>query len=253
MPIDIENLKLITSSSGKSVKRTVIAARKYHAFIFRTAGVATYQFSDKQFTTLKGQVIFIPKDIPYNFILNEEDTRYTSVSFEADIHPLEPKLYSFENFSEADFICNHFPEFIKLGNRFEKYKCYSVFYNFLSFINLSENTSYGDKRKLEIILPAINYLKKHIFDCSLKIGKLHTLCRVSDAYFRRIFIKEFGMSPNQYVIEKRLSYAQSLIDNGDFTTISEVSRSAGYSDPLYFSRLFKKKYGISPLNMSKIE
>ena len=61
------------------------------------------------------------------------------------------------------------------------------------------------------------------------------------------------MRPNQYITEKRLSYAQSLIDDGDFATISEISQSVGYSDPLYFSRLFKKKYGISPLNMSKIQ
>lgn len=253
MPIDIENLKLIVSSSGNSKTRTGVSSRKYNSFIFRTSGSAIFTFQDKTLTTNKGDVIFVPKDVPYSFLVTQPETKYVNVSFEANIANPEPKVYPFKNFSESDFICNKFPELIKLGNRYEKYQCYSVFYNFLAYINLSENISYPDKRKFEIILPALNYLKKHIFDSSLKIEKLHTLCGVSDAYFRRIFIKEFGMRPNQYITEKRLSYAQSLIDNGDFTTISEIAQSVGYSDPLYFSRLFKKKYGISPLNMSKIE
>jgi len=66
-----------------------------------------------------------------------------------------------------------------------------------------------------------------------------------------LFLKEFGVNPSQYITEKRLSQAKSLIDNGDFDSISEIALSVGYSDPLYFSRQFKKKYGISPLNMSK--
>lgn len=254
MSLDIENLKLIASFSGTSKKRVGVIARKYHSFIFRTAGSATYEFEDKCLTTNKGDVIFIPKDTPYQFIINQpEETQYTSVWFETHIDKPTSQVYSFENFSEADFICNNFPELIKLGTNFEKYQCYSVFYNFLSYINLSENTNHRDRRKFEIIFPALNYLKKHIFDCSLKTGKLHTLCGVSDAYFRRIFVKEFGISPNQYITEKRLSQAQSLIDNGDFATISDLAHSIGYSDPLYFSRIFKKRYGISPLNMSKIE
>ena len=121
----------------------------------------------------------------------------------------------------------------------------------MSFINLTETISLKDKQKFQAILPAINHLKKHIFDTELKTGRLHSLCGISDAYFRRIFLKEFGVNPSQYITEKRLSQAKSLIDNGDFDSISEIALSVGYSDPLYFSRQFKKKYGISPLNMSK--
>ena len=251
MPLNIDNLKLIVASSGISKNRTGITSRKYNSFIFRTSGSATYNFENKKLIINKGNALFIPKGIPYSFEINHPDTKYVSISFEADIENPEPKVYSFENFSESDFICNNFPELIKLGNRFEKYQCYAVFYNFLSFINLAETTDSKDKQKFEVILPAINHLKKHIFDTRLKTGRLHALCGISDAYFRRIFLKEFGISPSQYITEKRLSQAKSLIDNGDFDSISEIALSVGYSDPLYFSRQFKKRYGISPLNMSK--
>lgn len=251
MSLNIDNLKLIVSSSGISKNRSGSTSRKYNSFIFRTSGSAAFYFQDKTLITNKGDAIFVPKDIPYSFEINHPDTRYVNISFDADIENPEPKVYSFEHFSEADFICNNFPELIKLGNRFEKYQCYSVFYNFLSFINLTETISLKDKQKFQAILPAINHLKKHIFDTELKTGRLHSLCGISDAYFRRIFLKEFGVNPSQYITEKRLSQAKSLIDNGDFDSISEIALSVGYSDPLYFSRQFKKRYGISPLNMSK--
>ena len=59
------------------------------------------------------------------------------------------------------------------------------------------------------------------------------------------------MSPQKYIQNMRLSQAKPIIDNGDFDTISELAFSTGYNDPLYFSRAFKKKYGVSPLNYAK--
>ena len=174
-----------------------------------------------------------------------------SINFHADLSEAKPTVYSLKDFPEADYMCSHFSDLWKLGNQADKYKCLSMFYNLLSYISNIENLNYSDKRKFEIINPAVTYLKAHIFDCSLKIEKLHQLCGISDTYFRKIFTLKFGVNPQKYVITKRISQAKSLIDNCDFDTINEVALSVGYNDPLYFSKTFKKKYGISPSSVNK--
>lgn len=66
-------------------------------------------------------------------------------------------------------------------------------------------------------------------------------------YFRFIdtFTKYVGMSPRQYIINIRMTTAKELLTNSLFQ-ISEVAQLTGYDNPLYFSRLFKKTWGVSP-------
>ena len=54
------------------------------------------------------------------------------------------------------------------------------------------------------------------------------------------------MNPQEYVLSNRLSYAMHVIESGDFDNVYEVAKSVGFSDPLYFSKVFKKFYGFSP-------
>lgn len=66
-------------------------------------------------------------------------------------------------------------------------------------------------------------------------------------YYRFIdtFTHYVGISPRQYIINIRMTIAKDLLMNSMFQ-ISEVARLIGYENPLYFSRLFKKTWGVSP-------
>ncbi len=67
-------------------------------------------------------------------------------------------------------------------------------------------------------------------------------------YLRKLFQKEMGVTPHRYLCDRRLQAAAQLLANGMDAGISiaDVARMCGYREPLYFSRMFKKKYGISP-------
>lgn len=67
-------------------------------------------------------------------------------------------------------------------------------------------------------------------------------------YYRFIdtFTHYTGVSPRQYIINIRMTIAKDLLLNSLFQ-ISEVAKLTGYDNPFYFSRLFKKTCGISPL------
>ena len=66
-------------------------------------------------------------------------------------------------------------------------------------------------------------------------------------YLRKLFQKELGVTPLQYLNDKRLQTAASMLraEYGD-GNVTEVARQCGFREPLYFSRMFKKKYGVSP-------
>ena len=71
------------------------------------------------------------------------------------------------------------------------------------------------------------------------------MCNISEVYFRRIFKKEFGISPQKYIVSLRIQNAKALIDAGYFS-LQEVAYLSGYSDYKYFSVEFKRVMGASP-------
>ncbi len=69
-------------------------------------------------------------------------------------------------------------------------------------------------------------------------------------YFSRIFTKYTGVSPQKYLVDYRLERAKHLLSSGSYT-VSEVASSVGYDDIFAFSKIFKKKYGVSPSKVKK--
>lgn len=65
-------------------------------------------------------------------------------------------------------------------------------------------------------------------------------------YLCRLFRQELHTTPHKYLTDLRLQAAADVLRAGSGSSITEIARMCGYHDPLYFSRMFKKKYGVSP-------
>ena len=65
-------------------------------------------------------------------------------------------------------------------------------------------------------------------------------------YITKIFKKETGMSFKNYIIEKRLDLARKLLQKTD-DSIRDISLKVGYDNYSYFTRLFKKSFGVTPV------
>ncbi len=92
-------------------------------------------------------------------------------------------------------------------------------------------------------------IKKYIDDnFNLPGLSLKTIGRelsYSEKYISSVFKKELKTGVSDYISTIRIQYACTLMDGG-MTGISDISLLCGYTDPLYFSKVFKKKMGISP-------
>lgn len=72
-------------------------------------------------------------------------------------------------------------------------------------------------------------------------------------YLRKLFKKEMGITPLEYMTSLRMKKAESLLSTmwTREYSVAEVARMCGFEDALYFSRVFKKTYGCSPSNFAK--
>ena len=71
------------------------------------------------------------------------------------------------------------------------------------------------------------------------------MLNVNSSYLSNLFRKQTGMTLTEYVTEKRLAHAASLLVFTDIP-IKQVARMAGIPDVQYFSRLFRRKMDMTP-------
>ncbi len=246
MLIDIENLKLLDIINGVSIQKRTFKNRFSNAFVFKISGESIYEFENRSLLLKQDEMLFIPKGSSYCVNRISEKSEYVLINFNTDAFSDMAEVYSLGKYSGRSYIYEHLEKLWLFGDKSEKYKCYSVFYDVLAFISAKEKTQYSYAKKFKKIECAIDHLHSNIFNCDLKVEDLHVLCGISDTYFRRIFKENFGVTPQEYIFNKRMSRARKIIISGDYNSIGEVALSVGYSDALYFSKIFSKKYGICP-------
>lgn len=66
------------------------------------------------------------------------------------------------------------------------------------------------------------------------------------SYINRIFKKEYGVSPLQYLTRLKISRAKEILQKSPDINIKSVAQSVGYDDARYFSRIFKSETGMTP-------
>lgn len=244
---NMEKLKIISALYGKSAIRQHFTDRPYHALIFKIDGESVYAFYDKKISLSQGQVLFIPKGATYTVSrVSPEESHYAVINFTASLPNCQPRLFPSRNFHEFKHMIDRLIRVLLFYNLSGVLEGMSLFYKIAAVLHQYERKNYCNSDKRNLIKPATDYLENNIFDCGLKIGQLHALCNISDTYFRKIFIAVYGISPKKYVLQKRLAQAKNILDCGDYTYVYAVAAAVGFEDPLYFSKVFKNRYGYLP-------
>lgn len=118
----------------------------------------------------------------------------------------------------------------------------ALFYELLSAVH-DEQTK-KEEKGMGAIEETIAYMKKHYRE-PLELGSLPKLAGLTSSSYCRAFKRATGMTPGEYLTGLRMNHAKELL-NQTTGSVKDVARSVGYSDELYFSRLFKKREGLSP-------
>ncbi|WNS45712.1 AraC family transcriptional regulator [Paenibacillus sp. MMS20-IR301] len=119
----------------------------------------------------------------------------------------------------------------------------SLFYQLVTNVLQSERYLQNEGSYL-IIEDAIRYIQQH-FTEPLTLSKLADRYELKAKYFSYLFTKYTGTGPIDYLIRYRMNKAHEWLLTRQFS-VTTVAKSIGYSDPYYFSRLFKKYKGVAP-------
>ncbi|WP_371372426.1 helix-turn-helix domain-containing protein [Sporomusa aerivorans] len=119
----------------------------------------------------------------------------------------------------------------------------SLFFSILDEILTSAVNRRSESGRL-LVEKAMEYIGRHYME-PITIPKLADQYGLKSKQFAYLFQKYTGMGPNEYLIEHRVLRAKELLSTTE-SSVADISACVGYSDPYYFSKLFKKRTGFSP-------
>lgn len=89
------------------------------------------------------------------------------------------------------------------------------------------------------------YIDENFSDIDLSLQKIGQICSYNPAYISSLFKNTFKIGFSEYLNTVRIQHAYMLIEQG-FTSIQNIAMLCGYRDPMYFSKIFRANFGISP-------
>ncbi len=99
--------------------------------------------------------------------------------------------------------------------------------------------------KPDVTAVVLTYLEKHFTETDLHLSKVAKEAGYNEKYLSHIFKKQFGTTFSRYLRLMRIKHAVLLIENG-VTSVKNIAYLSGFSDPLYFSKVFTEQMGTSP-------
>lgn len=94
------------------------------------------------------------------------------------------------------------------------------------------------------IAKTVLYIRKHLNE-AIELEKLAEISCLSKDHFIRLFKKELGTTPLQYINQKKIEKAQLLLTTEELA-VKEIAFQLAFDDYSYFNRLFKKTTGVTP-------
>lgn len=108
----------------------------------------------------------------------------------------------------------------------------------------------NEEKSTRNIISIIKYIDDNLTN-QLHEVDVAEYCHYSINYFSKLFHQEIGISFRDYVSSKRIGKARTLLKENNDIKIAIIAYQCGYHDVSYFSRIFKKKTGMTPSEYRK--
>jgi AraC-like DNA-binding protein len=231
----------VAPNTGRHIHKN----RPYHGFVLNEdEGIKIYHFDDGRIMrTSAKELFYLPKGSSYHVETVESGGCYV-INFDADICD-DPFSVSFRN---SETVLHNFRVANNEWRKHDGMRTATAMWAVYGAICQAEKEfqkHYISGEQASLIAPAVEVLNFRFTENDLSVSKLSQLCGISEVYFRRLFLHSFGVSPKEYMIQKRMDYAKTLLNSGDFSIV-EIATFCGYAEPCHFSREFAKRVGVPP-------
>lgn len=251
---------------GKDPLFKIWHASQKAMFIYMNSDGGSIVCSERAYPISKGALCFVGAgkyhytmpEIPENY---ERKKLFVSTDLMDKILDMSSESTMLHNFSSGSFVYAMIDEKerAKVEEIFHKLKEYEgnkVYGDWILISSIIELLILLDKYSLEntpgpsgVISKAIEYINGNIIR-DITIDEICFKTHISKFHFCRLFKKITGRTVMEYILETRIVMAKNMLLN-ESISITEISSRCGFSSISYFSRVFKEKTGITPLNYKK--
>ena len=209
---------------------------------------------EKTYNTGKGVFFIAPSEVKQTIVHNTDKISGKMICRWVFLKIKLNDLYLFENLYELPIILPEeqkqelnliFDRLFSSDNAFEENLCYHEIIALLYKIS-SEKVGASSSN----LSGALSYIKENYKE-KISVETLASSVNLSVPHFFMSFKKAFGLSPIAYLNSYRLSLATEMMLNSKMT-IKEIAASVGINDSVYFNKLFRKAYQMSPVTYRKI-
>jgi AraC family transcriptional regulator len=128
-----------------------------------------------------------------------------------------------------------------------------IYHEYGNYLSLNGLHSVKLETRKEL-LSRVSFGKKFIDENFLAINEMNEVAvasSLSEFHFFRSFRQAYGITPYQYMLNKRLALANELIKKAEMS-ITEIAFHCNFPDLFTFSKAFKRRYGISPSHLRAV-
>lgn len=236
-------------------------AKSHYLFHYVISGTGTLDAQDsngisKRYSIRSGQGFMMfpgqicsycaDRDLPWEYTWLEFDGLRIKEALQiAGLSPSSPiyRTHSKELRSKMEeellYIAHHAkePSFHLLGHGF-------LFLDYLTRSIAPYQVAPSGKIQDFYIKEAITYIEQN-FQNDISVEGISQHCGLNRSYFGTLFRQSLGQTPQEFLIRYRMVKAAELLKLTHLS-IQDIASTVGYTNPLHFSRAFKKVYGKSP-------
>lgn len=234
---DIRNIGYTKVIRNKDFEFLYKYGKDVHSVVIVEDGSMMYNFFDSGEKVLvnKGQLLYIPKKVPYNATYLEDNTTINIFLFDVSddkipMHLKKPILRKVPKQSQQLYAISRIdiqsPTFI-----------YARIFDLLYILEKPDTSSVNKYSK---ILPAIVDIKKHYFE-NHKVSYYADMCNMSESNFRKLFREYTGTSPIEYRNLIRIYQVKNMVDSEEFS-VSEAAYIAGFNNMSFFYDVYNRTF-----------
>jgi len=115
-------------------------------------------------------------------------------------------------------------------------------------VNRIKEIYYSNERQIDAVVRTRKFIDNN-YEKEVNLILLSNIGFASKFHLLRLFKKYYGLTPKQYLTDKRLEKSREHLKKG--MTVTEACLSVGFECPSSFSTLFKSKIGLTPIEFQK--
>ena len=234
--LKINNLGFIKVVRKKNFSFQFKCGKNKFTIVFVKQGKMKFDFptDGESFIVSEGEIIYIPRSIPYIAEYTEDETITKSIIFGADNETLPsyiPNVPVKKSSKEYSSVFNSITGINMRNTLFLASKAYELLY-----LMQSKRRFYTKTQKK--LFPALNEIYEK-YNEKKPVSYYADMCNMSESNFRKLFKEWTGKSPIEFRNMLRIEEAKKLIDSGEFT-VEEAAWYVGFNNISFFYELYNK-------------